>query len=360
VRTRPALLALLVCGALSGALAPAASAAPRTFFGVNPVTVPSPEQSTRVAKGGVGSVRYSLPWGDIQPAQGGPIDWTQFDALVTRAASTGVEVLPVIWGTPAWAGSRTTLPVATATQRDGWAAFVSAAVRRYGPGGEFWAAHGPASLEPLPYAPVRKWQLWNEQNYRYFASHPNPRSYGQLLKISSPAIRGVDPGATIMLGGLFGRPNPAEVGGQAIAGARFLDRLYRVKGIKGTFDAVALHPYTRTAKQMIPQVREMRAVMRDNKDARTGFYITEMAWGSVGNSSFDKGAGGQAKELKRAYGLLLSGRKAWRLRGAYWFSLTDQAPGEGCIFCDSSGLFTISFEPKPAWFAFAKLAGGQP
>jgi hypothetical protein len=296
----------------------------------------------------------------MQPAQGGPIAWGYFDQLVTNAASAGVEVLPVIWGTPAWAGSRSTIPVGTSTQRDGWLAFLSAAVRRYGPSGEFWAAHGPGSSQPLPYVPVRKWQLWNEQNYRYFASHPNPRTYAELLKISSPAIRSADPRATIILGGLFGRPNPAEVGGQAIAGARFLDRLYRVKRIKATFDAVAIHPYARSAKRMIPQVREMRAVMRDNNDARTGFYVTEMAWGSAGDSSFDKGPKGQARELKRAYRMLLKERKAWKLRGAYWFSLSDMPPGEGCIFCDSSGLFTNSFEPKPAWFAFAKLAGGQP
>jgi hypothetical protein len=356
-------MALLVCSVVAGALAPPASSAavaPRAFFGVNPSSIPTSEQMARAARGGVGSVRYSLNWHDSQSVQGAPINFGYFDDLVGRAASAGVDVLPVLSGVPGWAGRSAELPIGTPAQRDGWANFVSSAVRRYGPGGDFWVEHGPATPEPLPYHPVRNWQVWNEQNYFYFTSHPNPRLYAKFLRISSPAIKGVDPGAHIMLGGMFGRPNPAVVGGQAIAAAHFLERLYRVKGVKALFDGVALHPYTRTAKLMAPQIREIRKVMRAGGDGKTGLYITEMGWGSGGDSPLDKSPQGQANELKRAYGLLIRNRKAWRLKGTYWFSLSDQPPNSGCIFCDSTGLFTNAFEPKPAWFAFVAAAGGRP
>ena len=86
----------------------------------------------------------------------------------------------------------------------GWFNFLRLAVQRYGPNGTFWAAN-----PTIPPRPIRVWQIWNEPNFKYFVTHPNPGQYGKLVKISSGAIRSIDPGAKIVLGGLFARPREA-------------------------------------------------------------------------------------------------------------------------------------------------------
>jgi len=90
--------------------------------------------------------------------------------------------------------------------------------------------------------------------------------------------------------------------------------------------------------------------------------ITEMGWGSQGGaeaSQFEKGRRGQAVELRRAFRVLLKNRRRWGLQGAFWFAATDARGPDICNFCDSAGLFTAGFEPKPAWRAFTRIAGGE-
>ena len=52
-------------------------------------------------------------------------------------------------------------------------------------------------------------------------------------------------------------------------------------------------------------------------------------------------------------------RNRWKLQRVYWFSLSDAGPGL-CPFCASDGLFTRDFQPKPAWSAYVRQAGGTP
>lgn len=350
------LLQLAIAGSAQAAARP-----PRAFFGVDPTAVPTADQFVQAARGGVGSIRFPLSWADTQPVQGSPIDWSQFDQLVVGSARQGVEVMPILYGTPRWAApSHTTLPVANLTQRQGWTGFLQAAVRRYGPRGEFWTEHGDGTWEPVPFNPIRNWQIWNEENYFYFTAFPSPRTYASLLQLSSPAIRSLDSGAKLILGGMFGRPNASIVGGQAMFATRFLKGLYRVKGIKATFDGVALHPYTRSTRLMTREIADLRAIMRENHDARTGFYLTEFGWGSGSDTRLDKGLAGQATELTKAFRVLRRHRREWNVQGTYWFSLSEEPPNVGCAFCDTTGLFTNSFVAKPAWFAFVNAAGGQP
>ena len=70
----------------------------------------------------------------------------------------------------------------------------------------------------MPKRPIRTWQIWNEENFKYFVARPNPAEYGKLVKLSYAAIKGVDPGAKMILGGLFARPNEATYKREAAAG----------------------------------------------------------------------------------------------------------------------------------------------
>src|SRR5215204_2083047 len=139
---------------------PSAQAVPHGFFGIVPQTGIDGKDLVRMRAGGVETIRMPLSWKGTQPSPRGGYNWAGFDAVVGTAARERVEVLPVLAEAPGWAtGSSRRIPVFSGRQRRAWAEFVEAAVERYGRSGEFWAAHGPGSKEPLPRVPVRAWQI---------------------------------------------------------------------------------------------------------------------------------------------------------------------------------------------------------
>jgi hypothetical protein len=351
-RTLLAAVALLCLAGLWTGSAVARAAVPPTFWGVNPVSVPTEQQIQRISAGGVGSIRVPLNWSTVQPVAGAEPDWASFDELVKAPAKYHLQVLPVVWGSPAWVTRRPAdLPTAKISA---WNQFLRKAVLRYGPNGSFWAEHGPVSAEPLPYDPIRLWQIWNEPNFFYFSNPVDPRTYAKLVVSSHAAISAIDPGAKLILGGMFA--TPAYSPPRALSAETFLDRLYGQKGVKASFDGVALHPYAHDASSLGPDIEAVRATMKAHGDARTGLWITEIGWGSAPTGPFQKGAKGQARELGRAFSLLVAKRQRWRLEGVDWWSLTDDPSPTACNFCSHTGLFTAGFQPKPAWARFTALA----
>jgi hypothetical protein len=332
-----------------------------------PQLAPSSEQFQRLKAGGVDSIRIAISWGSVQAAPNGPFDFSGTDAIVARAAAARLDVLPFLFGAPTWAvplerryGSPRFLPVRNAKQRSGWKRFVAQAVLRYGPRGTFWAEN-----PGLPKRPIRVWQIWNEPNFKYFVAQPNPAEYGKLVKLSSAGIKAADPGAQVILGGLFARPIEATFNRnppQAYFAADFLAQMYRgTPGIKSKFQGVSLHPYTGSYKNLTSRIEEVRGVLKANGDANKGLWVTELGWSSkparAGNS-FAKGLNGQAAQLKGAFALLRAKQQKWHVQRVYWFSVDDLKGA--CNFCDGSGLFANGFKPKPAWKAFVKFAGGTP
>jgi polysaccharide biosynthesis protein PslG len=342
---------------------------------VAPQGLPTGEQLVRIKRGGVDSIRIPVSWGSIQPnpSAKAKLEWSGVDQAVRSAALAGIDVLPFIYGAPTWAvpaapvpetHGRTfaprNLPVAGGA-RTAWTAFLQLAVARYGPNGSFWAEN--PGLTPRP---VRTWQIWNEENFKYFVVRPNPAEYGKLVKISSTAIKSIDPAAKILLGGMFAQPREAEFKvkpPEAYFASDFLTKMYRrTPGIKSKFNAIALHPYTSDYRKLIPDIEEVRAVLKANGDASKGLWITELGWSSESpntSDSFAKGVRGQVKQLKGAFSVLTRNQARWRLRGVYWFSLEDGSPA-ACNFCGGAGLFGPGFLAKPAWSAYVKFAGGQP
>jgi hypothetical protein len=351
------LAASLASLALAGTTA-AEARVPRDFFGIVPQTPLSAEDTNRMRAGGVDTVRMPVQWAAVQPTVRSGYLWGGLDAQVAMLSRAHLDFLPFLYGTPRWLSHReTSLPVSTARQRRAWWAFVRALVERYGPRGTFWAEHGPGSADFVPRSPIRKWQIWNEANFFYFATPASPGRYARLLKITRPAIKGADRGAEIVLSGLFG--NPKQRPPRAMDAADFLDRLYRVRGIKATFDGVALHPYAADAGQLRRLTEALRRVIVRNRDRRAGLYLTEIGWGSQRNPrrvAFEVGWRPQARELRRAYRYLIRNRRSLNLKQVHWFTWKDLRGG--CNFCDSSGLFRRGdrFHPKPAWHAFVRIA----
>ncbi len=350
-----------------------AQAVPAKFWGVVPQIEPNFEQLQRLHRGGVDSVRIPIGWDSDQPLRNGPIDWSGVDSRVENITLAGMEVLPFVSGAPTWAVPQVWVPgshqsikaprnlPASGAAIAGWSAFVRAAVERYGPGGSFWAEH-----PTLPQRPIRNWQIWNEENFKYFVARPNPAEYGKLVRASSTAIKAVDPGAQVVLGGMFARPGDAikkVKPPQAYFATDFLERMYQTTpGIKSKFNGVALHPYTSEYRELAPEIEAFRRVLTRNHDSGKGLWITEMGWSSEPldplGDSFAKGPKGQAKQLRGAFTLLERNQVKWHLQRVYWFSVDDETGV--CNFCGGSGLFASGFLPKKSWFEYVKFAGGKP
>lgn len=378
---KAAALALVLALLATLAFAAKAEALPANFWGVVPQTSLAEEHFERLDKGGVESVRVSLGWADLQPQKNGPVNWGGVDYLVEQAALSGLDVLPTISGAPTWAvptanvqGDRTAkapahLPVRGAAA-GGWRSLLIQAVERYGPGGQFWVTH-----PNVPMRPIRSWQIWNEPNFKYFVARPNPAEYGKLVKLSYSALKSADPGAQLVLAGLFSQPLGARyirvIKGKPKLQHRasinyfasyFLEQMYkRNPGIKSRFSAVALHPYTESWRYLTPEIEEVREVLKASHDPAKALWITELGWSSGpkrANDAFAKGPGGQVTELRGAFRLLTAKAAKWRIKRLYWFSVED-AKGY-CNFCDGTGLFTEAFKPKRSWREYAKFAGGTP
>ncbi len=329
---------------------------PAKFFGINPNPgLPSAAAFARMRAGGIRSFRTPVYWRGINRAPG-VFSWTSLDLTIRRAVMAGVDVLPFVYSTPYYVNNKDerTMPVGSASQEKAWTDFLRVLIGRYGPHGTFWA------LNPtVRYAPIRYWQLWNEMNLDSFTKPISPAGYGRLLKISRATMKKADPGSKIVIGGLFGEPYQPKLHGD-MNDITFMKRLYRVKGVKSSFDAYALHPYGATVSVMKRQIINTRALMKRSGDATTPLWIDEFGWGSGHDRSLpsSRGPQGQKKQLTLAYRLLKKNRARWRIGRTYWFSWDDD-PTTSCAICKGSGLFTYAGKPKPAWYAFVKQTGGR-
>jgi polysaccharide biosynthesis protein PslG len=349
LRSRALAAALLVAlGALAGCGGGGngGSSSPHDpFYGVvTAEPLPGGAELARLGRGGVGTLRINLAWGSVQSGPDAPYDWSHYDPVVRQAAENGVRVLATVYSTPNWIASTPEIPpLGSALPR--FQDFARAAARRYGADGSFWAEH-----PELPKLPITNWQLWNEPNSPLFwKPSPDVGQYLELLRAFNSAVKGADPGAQIMLGGLF--PTPA--GGIFLD--RFLSAVYQ-RGGRSLFDAVALHPYARTPRDALARVGQAREIMRRFGDAGKPIWITEVGWASTGRPpGLVVGQQGQADYVKRTFELAQEDRERLKIAGVVWFSLHD-TPGP--IWVGHCGLFTVDGSPKPAWGAFAEAAGG--
>lgn len=327
---------------------------PPGFLGVSPQSPLTSSDFELMKEAGIRSVRLPMDWSAIQPENPSDLSprWSEFDHDVAIAAEHGIRIFPFLGSTPSWAAPRPIQePIETAVQRAGWSNFLRAAVARYGPKGSFWEEN-----PELPFLPIRSWEVWNEENLVTFSYHPDPARYAKLFRFSARVLHEADPSSRVIAGGLFGHPlqTPPNV-----SSGGFLSRLLRAPGITQAIGGVALHPYLFHAREMHPEIEELRRIMRSNGAASVPMYVSEIGWGSAnGPSRWDRGLYGQAEELNSAFSMLSAQRLHWRIGGIWWFSWTDR--GGGCQFCGSAGLLTAQREAKPSWYQFNAWTGGDP
>ena len=229
-----------------------------------------------------------------------------------------------------------------------------AAVNRYGRRGKVWRQH-----PDLPQAPIRAWQVWNEPNFpSWWHGHPNARQYTRFLARTRHAIKRGDRRAKVVLAGL-----PETRTGVPMT--RFLPALYRA-GARRLFDAVAVHGYARNH----PRRHEDRPPCPQDHARLRGrakpIWITEMGWATGGPVSrntraYRTSASGQARRVRSTLRAFARSRRRLGIGLVVWFSLQDRLAtnGERDWWGLHTGLFDVSGNPKPGWFAFVRQTGGS-
>lgn len=324
---------------------------PPDFFGIVPLVDPSAGDAQAMSAAGVDSVRLLVYWGIVQPSPG-VYDWSHYDSVIQNIASARLRPAAQFASSPPWISSDANRPpIYSDSQTAAWTNFLSAFARRYGPNGSFWAEH-----PNLPYEPVRSWEIWNEPNLYYtWGGPPNAGDYLRLLVASRQAIRGVDPAATIVFGGLFPLPSP-DFG---VNGAKFLKAFYAHPGARKSFDVLSLHPYSYTPADVVPTCRLLRKLLNHHHSPRTPLWITELGWSTSGEgwatTAFRTTERRQAQYLTRSYTALIRARRMLRLKRVFWHDWRDVAdPNTSWI--RQMGLLRGDGTAKPSFRAYRRLA----
>src|SRR5690606_1069983 len=130
--------------------------------------------------------------------------------------------------------------------------------------------------------------------------------YARLLRVSAPVIRQIDSKAKIVTAGFYARPPK----GTGIPSWKYLNRLYRFRSFRRSFDIAAIHPYATTAAASLRRTLPVRRTMNRNRQRQKRLMVTELGWGSDTATAFGLGSiASQGRELTVAYRKLIRNRK---------------------------------------------------
>lgn len=301
-----------------------------------------------MAASGIGYLRGTLDWGLVEDPSG-QYHWGIYDALFTELAQHHVRFLAGLLGEPTW---ESTAP-AHGAKPGGYppkspadfAQFAALAVQRYGPGGTFWREN-----PNLPYDPVQAWEVWNEPNLaEYWEPRPNMRAYVALLRAADVAIKGVDPHAVVVSGGMPFYGSSDET--------KFISALFRF-GARGYFDALGIHPYSATVAQAEQRLGTARRLLDRFGDLRTAVWVTEVGWAGGDPDGFISNARGQRANAVKFFRFVNRNRRALRLGEVFWSAWQDRisGPGPRNWWGFHLGVISTAGRPKPALGALAAAA----
>lgn len=291
---------------------------------------------------GITSIRLDADWSGVQYYGRNSFSWWQLDRVVRSVRAARMSVDLIIDGCPAWAAkagtSRSVSP--TPASPAAFARFAGQVAARYAPTG------------------VRTFEIWNEPNNAGFWSpKPSAAAYTADLKAAYASIKHADPAALVLSAGLAPEVND----GTNVNAITFFKSMY-ADGAKGSFDAVAYHPYSYPAlpnsyqswsgwSQMSQTNPSIRSVMISNGDAAKQVWITEVGAPTSGPDGV--GQQGQADDLSQA--IANTNATPW-IAGLYFYSWqdegTDPANDENWF-----GLLTAAGVRKTAYTAVATALG---
>lgn len=276
-------------------------------------------------------VRFDVAAVQIESAPG-VRDWSNIDRIVNSALAHGLMPQAILTTLPAWAGSDWQMGPVTAEQYTAFTDFARAAVERYR-------------------GKIHVWEVWNEPNSPVFWTDPSVSAYTALLRATHSAVKSVDPGATVLLGGPAGGQSGVNATSSWYAG------LY-ANGAKGFFDAANMHPYPATfaegpASGEMRHIAAVRATMSEHGDAHLPIWATEIGfptggWNSVTEAQQAAFAVGLHDNWVAATGSQRGPLMVYALR-----DMTYKAPDREAHFGTVRDDFTLkpAYEALKAWNA---------
>jgi len=376
------LLAVVIALASFGAIAGSASAAkcPKGFCGIQAWSDPSAAGYTALKDGKVGIYRQFAFWSQIQGAGPTSFDYSSLDPVVVENARVGIPLLLTLHSSPEYVqladpkirqcrvqggvGCDRVVPT-TSRGRTQFKAFARNIARRYSPTSGFWKGNGVRSV-PVSY------QIWNEPNGSTptcptKAKKCQPKStaanYRKLVEAAAPGLRQGHKRVKIGLAGMAETERGVNL-------KTFFQGMYgkgsKAKRFAKLFDAVGLHPYAASPNFALAAVKLVRSIMNRAGDRGGKIWLTELGWGTGGNTksfAYASRTKGQPTKLSGTFNLALKNRRKLGIGMLIWFSLQDRDPTESerrfGHWQPYTGLFDKAGNRKPAWTAFKKFTGGR-
>lgn len=282
-------------------------------------------------------VRLDINWLRVQSRNSKQYDWSLYDPVVAEANRYHLKILGIIDYAPAWAAQKGCVSRDLCAPKDPaqFAAFAAQAVQHYKQS-------------------VQDWEIWNEENIdQFWAPAPNASQYAAVLKQSYKAIKATNPGSTVILGGMAPGDNPNA---RQIDAVTFLQQLY-ADGAKGSFDAVAYHPYTYPQAPLNPntawdKLADLHAIMRSHGDRAKQVWITE--YGAPTNGPKGSGFVSEAAQAQLAREALMAARSKPWIGPFFWYTYQDR--GTSTTTKENFfGLRRADGSPKPAYYAWQQL-----
>ncbi len=291
-----------------------------------------------MARSGAKWLRFDFDWPSIQPTPES-WNWGPTDRLVRAATARGLQILATPTYTPPWARPEGSDDKHAPSDHWAYARFAGAAAERYKGLG------------------VRHWEIWNEPNqWHWWKPMPDPWAYTSLLQHAHGAIKAADPGATVIAGGLA--PAPDAPDGSEINGETFVRRMYEA-GARGSFDALAMHPYNYPVEPMYPHVMNafssttpaIRQVMVDHGDEEKKLWLTEYGAPTSGDRAVSEQE--QADFLVQAYDQVAR----WPWTGPLLYYMQRDQGWDLADRYDNFGLLRRDWSWKPGMSAFVAQMG---
>jgi flagellar hook assembly protein FlgD len=273
--------------------------------------------------------REEFEWNRIEPRQD-YFDWAKFDQTVAVAKARNVDIIAKLVYTADWASSA---PAGTASadiryfppaDMTDWIDYVTKTVTRYKDS-------------------VNVWEVWNEPNLdKYWKPAPNAAAYAEMLTATYAAIKSIQPGSTVLVGGLAsGFPES------------YMNSLL-ANGAGNAFDGIAMHMYVAGAPE--PSIIDSWMSAAETYLARKlpgrSLWITEIGWTTCESCTTKVTEDQQAQFLSR----FMIDAVGHGIVGITWFNLRELGTSTSSI--DNYGLVERGGRLKPAYTALARFAAG--
>ncbi|MEN3273096.1 MAG: polysaccharide biosynthesis protein PslG [Actinomycetota bacterium] len=342
------IVTILTLSGLSGLTATTASAATAPAFGVQfHATWSDYTDAQRIAlldklaAANIRWVRIDIGWASLEPNGPGQLDqWhvNQLDTIISAARQRGINVLGMLWRTPAWANGNQPPNTGPNNPAD-YARFAT------------WIAGHYRGQ-------IAAWEVWNEPNQSDFFTGADPAKYAALVRAAYPAFKAGDPTASVVVGSV------------ALNDTDWLSRMYDA-GVSGAYDILSTHPYQQPTDQgpeiaddgqrwTLDHIGAVHALMVARGDGAKKIWATEYGWSSHANTgaeaTWNKGVTEAVQADYLARSLTWFANRHPYVTNVFWYNEREKATG--ITHEDGYGLLHRDLSDKPAYLKIKSILAG--